>query len=142
MAVRYEANLATRGRRNHADKRDVISESAGDRAVPHGLHAAQGIHQALILPLLEGLDKYLTVLFGGILINLETHVDDSPELCAGARGGCFDGFILLALGEEGKCGDDEKKYEETGTDDDLPNVWRPETSEAHVSSLEYSNTPH
>ena len=68
LAVGDKANSASRWGWNAADKADVKSESAGERYVPHSSHLGESINDALILSLLERLNKHLPVCGSGVLV--------------------------------------------------------------------------
>src|SRR4029077_12531276 len=112
QAIGNPADFAAGGSGNHADEGDVVTQSAGDRAVADGAHFGEGVDQAIVLAFFEGLDEDLAILRRGEVINLNTDANDLAELGAGAHGAGFDGFVLNPIAREKGKGADGKKSNE------------------------------
>ena len=54
QAIGDETNVASSGSRNHANKTNVIAESASDRTVADGLHLGEGSDETIVLSLFKG----------------------------------------------------------------------------------------
>src|SRR4029077_617223 len=100
QAIGNPADFTAGGSRDHADEGDVVTQSAGDGAVADGFHFGEGVDEAIVLALFEGLDEDLALLRRGEVINLNTDANDFAELGAGAHGAGFDGFVFDAITRE------------------------------------------
>src|SRR6201987_3340603 len=89
----------------------IVPKVAGDRYPAHAFHLLEGIHQPVVLPLLECLRQDVSVLRTRELINNDLDSEVSSELCACAKGCGVDGFAL-PLSKAGEDSDHKQTNQE------------------------------
>ena len=99
-AVGDKANLPPRRSLNHPDETAVVAKGSDKRETSDGSYFRECVDEPLALTLLECLDKDLSVLLIGILVNDHSKVSGRPGLGAGPHRNAFNrlGF-RPALGE-------------------------------------------
>jgi len=109
QAVGDEANFAAGVGGNQSNVAQVIANRAGDGDAADGTHFAEGVDEALVLPLFEGIGEDLAIFFGGEFIDGDLDVDDLARLRAGAHGRGIDDFDFSFVGGNGQGDGGEKK---------------------------------
>src|SRR5271165_2086305 len=108
-AIGDPADLAASRSGNHMNVGDVVAESTSNGAMADRFHLGEGIDEAIVLAFFKGLDKDLTILGSGEVIDFHTDTDDFAKLSASAHGGGFDSFILHMVAREKRKGADGKQ---------------------------------
>ena len=112
QTVGDETNFAAGVGRNQANVAQVIANCAGDGDAANGTHFTEGVDEALVLPLFEGIDQDLAIFFGGEFVDSDLDVDDLAQLRAGAHGRGVDDFDFSVVGGYGESDGGEKKCAE------------------------------